>query len=72
MCRCNTPEADPRDAASEAELALFGLRVLLNELPPDSMVPVKGLSPLIGLIHERLDPAVARLQGWRAPPPDAQ
>ena len=61
---CNHCTLDPRDAAAEAESALSGLRILLNELPANADVPASSVAALVGLIHDRLDPAVEKLQGY--------
>ena len=61
------PTPDPRDAAGAAERALFGLRRLLNELPPSHDLSAECIAPLVELIHDRLEPAVDALQKWRSP-----
>ena len=64
---CNHCTSDPRDAAGEAEHALRGLRALLNELPANTDVRADSVAPLVGLIHQHLDPAIARLQDYLPP-----
>jgi hypothetical protein len=61
---CNRCSSDPRDAVGEAERALLGLRILVNELPPGADVHANGLGALLGLIHDRLEPAADALQGY--------
>lgn len=61
---CNRCSSDPRDAVGEAEDALLGLRLLVNECAPSGDIDAKGLGALLGLIHDRLAPAVEKLQGY--------
>ena len=61
---CNYRTHDPRDAAGEAEQALLGLRIMLNELPPGADVPANRIASLVGIIHDRLGPAVDQLQDY--------
>lgn len=70
---CNTCSKDPRDAITDAERALFGLQLIISELPGDADIPSCGLAPLLTLIHDRLYPAVMQLDGyvprnWTPPP----
>lgn len=61
---CNHCSADPRDAVGEVEVALCGLRVLVNQLPLGCEVPSTGLGALLGLLHDRLRPASDALQDY--------
>lgn len=61
---CNRCSRDPRDAIGEADRALFGLRVLLSELPPDADVPASGIGPLLALIHDRMEGAADQVQDY--------
>lgn len=61
---CNRCDDDPRDVVGEAGAALRSLRRILAECPPGAEVPADSLSILVGLIHNRLDPAVDRLQDF--------
>ncbi|MBP9184279.1 MAG: hypothetical protein KBF78_14180 [Fuscovulum sp.] len=61
---CNAGRPDPRDAVGVAERALWGLRILIHELPPDADIPASGIGPILDLIHDRLDPAVDALQSY--------
>jgi hypothetical protein len=60
----NRPEVDPRDAAYQAERALLGLRLLVGMAPTDDDIPVSALSPLLDIIHDRLEPAIDALQNY--------
>lgn len=62
MCSPTTP--DPRDQIGYAESALFGLRMLLAELPPDADIPVKHIQPIVSLIHECFEPAVRAMVNY--------
>jgi hypothetical protein len=62
MCEHCTP--DPRDAAAVAERALLGLRLLINECRPSTDIGTDGLGALLGLIHDRLEPAATSLQDF--------
>lgn len=64
MNMCNLCSADPRDAVGEAERALLGLRILVNELPPGTGADAGTLGALLGLIHDRLEPASEKLQDY--------
>lgn len=59
---CNQDSDDPRDAAMEASAALGGLSRLLAGLRCDADLPPQGLASLVGLVHEKLEPAVDALQ----------
>lgn len=61
---CNRCSADPRDALAEAERALAGLRILVNECAPSGDIDASSLGALLGLIHDRLEPATEKLQGY--------
>lgn len=61
---CNHCSPDPRDAVGQAGDALLGLSILINELPADSSVDVRGLGAILGLIHDRLNPAADKLQDY--------
>lgn len=61
---CNRCSRDPRDAIAEAEDALRGLRILVNEAGPSADLEGKGMGALLGLIHDRLQPAVEKLQDY--------
>ena len=61
---CNRCSDDPRDGVAQAEAALAGLRLLINELPADADLQARNLGPIIDLIHDRLDPAVTALQDF--------
>lgn len=61
---CNRCSSDPRDAVGEAERALLGLRTLVNQLPPGGDINPVGLGELLGLIHDRLEPASDTLQNY--------
>lgn len=61
---CNHCSLDPRDAAAEADDALRGLRILVNECAPSGDLDAKGIGALLGLIHDRLRPAVEKLQDY--------
>lgn len=60
----NYPEVDPRDSAYQAERALLGLRQLINLAPPDEDIPVSAISPILDIIHGRLEPAIDALQNY--------
>lgn len=62
---CNKCNDDPRDDIANAEAALGGLSRLLDELPHDSDMPARVLSPLVRLIHDRLDDAASSIQDYR-------
>lgn len=64
MNMCNHCSSDPRDAAAEAGRALLGLRILVNELPRGSSADPNTLAALLDLIHDRLEPAVEKLQNY--------
>ncbi len=61
---CNRCSTDPRDAVGEAERALLGLRILVSELPPGTGADTSTLGALLGLIHDRLEPAAEKLQDY--------
>lgn len=61
---CNRCSSDPRDAVGEAERALLGLRTLVNQLPLGGDISATGLGELLGLIHDRLEPAAEKLQDY--------
>ena len=61
---CNRCSSDPRDAIGEADRALFGLRLLVSELPPGADIPASGIGPLLALIHERLEGGAERIQSY--------
>ncbi len=44
--------------------ALRGLRLVLNELPPNADVPAQNLAALVGLIDDLVEPAADRLQNY--------
>lgn len=55
---------DPRDAVEEASSALWGLRSLLSQQPNGETIGAHGVAALLGIIHDRLEPAVDALQGY--------
>lgn len=57
-----THPEDPRDAIGQAEQALLGLRVLLSQQPLDESISPHDVAALIGLIHDRMRPAVEAIQ----------
>jgi hypothetical protein len=61
---CNHCSKDPRDAISEAELALQGLRLMVSQMAPNDNLSVDGTGALLGLIHDRLSPATVALQDY--------
>lgn len=61
---CNHCSSDPRDAVGEVEMALCGLRHLVNQLPLGADVGATGLGSLLGLLHDRLRPASDTLQDY--------
>ncbi len=61
---CNRCSRDPRDAVAEAEDALRGLRILVNKCGPSADLEGTGIGALLGLIHDRLGPAVEKLQDY--------
>lgn len=62
---CNHCSSDPRDQISQAEQALWGLRLLMSQLPPGEDVSAEGVASIIGLIHERLNGAATAIQSYR-------
>lgn len=61
---CNHCSTDPRDAIGEADRALFGLCLLVSELPPDADIPASGIGPLLSLIRNRMEGAADRIQNY--------
>lgn len=61
---CNRCSEDPRDQIAHAELALWGLRTLVNHLPVDCGLSAEQLGGLLSLIHDRLDGAADAIQGY--------
>lgn len=61
---CNHCSKDPRDAINEAELALLGLRTMVNQLAKYDSLSVDGTGALLGLIHDRLAPACTALENY--------
>lgn len=57
--------ADARDAAEEAETALWGVIHLLDER--EQAVEPRGITAVLRLIHDRLHPAVRTLEHYKAP-----
>lgn len=61
---CNRCNEDPRDDIAFAEEALGGLARLLCELPNNADVPARSLTPLLRIIHDRLDGATTAIQNY--------
>lgn len=61
---CNHCSKDPRDAINEVELALQGLRLMVNQMAPNDSLSVDGTGALLGLIHDRLAPACTALENY--------
>lgn len=61
---CDPRCDDPRDAIAEAEQALMGLRVLLSQQPLCESVCPHDVAALLGLIHDRMRPAVEAVQDY--------
>ncbi|MFN3973431.1 MAG: hypothetical protein ACK4L4_19105 [Gemmobacter sp.] len=61
---CNSCSQDPRDALAEAETALCGLRVLLNQQPLSESVAAHDVAALVALVHDRMRPAVDAIQSY--------
>ena len=55
---------DPRDSIAHAEAALGGLRIMLSQQPLSESVSPHDVAALVGLIHDRLQPAVEAIQTY--------
>lgn len=55
---------DPRDSLAHAEAALCGLRIMLSQQPLGESVSPHDVAALVGLIHDRLQPAVEAVQTY--------
>lgn len=66
---------DPRDAVAYADSALTGVCVMLNQHPVGETISAHTAAAVLGVISDRLAPAVEALQKYvprpPAPPHDA-
>lgn len=62
MPGCCAP--DPRDALASADDALRGLLALLHQQAPGESVEPRDLAALLGIIHDRMRPAVEAVQAY--------
>ena len=61
---CNHCSQDPRDALGEAEAALMGLCIMLNQQPRDESIGAHDVAAVLRVIHDRLRPAVDAIQNY--------
>lgn len=61
---CNKCNEDPRDSIGDAEQALAGLSIMLNELGKNGHIRAIDVAPIVSLIHERLQGATDAIQGY--------
>ena len=63
MCNsCNFE--DPRDALAQADNAITGLQILLNQQPLGESIGAHYVAAVLGIIGDRMRPAVEAIQKY--------